>query len=304
MIYSNCEEKVLVIYNPAAGLAINGYAWNYIKSFLTKNKIIFEVFATSGESSLQKVVYGKINEGVNKVLVVGGDGTVSLVADALAGTNIPLSIIPVGTGNLIARELQIPLGISKSLRLAFSKDHTIRPIDGMQVNYHRIFLLNISVGISPELFSNTSQLEKRMFGKLIYIFKFIKLVVNLKLRNIKLDHDGHIESKYVTEVIISNCKILGFPPFYWQEESALDDGKLGCHTIRAIKVTDIIRFALSLSLYPKTIQPMVSYFEVEDYIEIKSSKPLKIQADGDFIGDTPIRIDLVRNVCNFIVPPK
>lgn len=304
MIYTTFEEKVLVIYNPTAGLAINGYAWNSIRSFLTKHKIHFEVFVTSGESSLRKIVDEKLDEGFNKLLVAGGDGTVSLVADALASTNIPLSIIPVGTGNLIARELQIPLAIGKSLRLAFSKDHAIRSIDGMRVNDHRIFLLNISVGISPELFSNTSQLEKRMFGKLFYILKFIKLVVNLKLRNIELDHDGHIESKCVTEVIISNCKILGFPPFYWQEESALDDGKLGCHTIRAINVSDIIKFALSLSLYPKTIQPMVSHFEVEDYIEIKSSKPLKIQADGDFIGDTPIRIDLVRNVCNFIVPPN
>lgn len=304
MIYTNFEEKVLVIYNPTAGLAINGYAWKLIQSFLIKNKIQFEVFRTSSESSLRKSVDEKLDQGYNKILVAGGDGTVSLVADALAGTKIPLSIIPIGTGNLIARELQIPLVISKSLRLAFSKDHEIRPIDGMRVNDQRIFLLNVSVGVSPELFSNTSQPEKRMLGRLFYIIKFIQLVADLKLKNIKLEHDGHKESKYVTEVIISNCKILGFPPFYWQEESALDDGKIGCHLIRAIKISDIIKFALSLSLYPRTIKPMVSFYDIENYVEIKSSKPLKIQADGDFIGITPIRIDLVRNACHFIVPPS
>jgi len=298
------EEKVLVIYNPTAGLAINGYARIAIKSFLTKHSIHFEVFQTSGESCLRALVKEKMDEGFNKVLVAGGDGTVSLVADALTGTKIPLAIIPIGTGNLIARELLIPLVINKSLRLAFSKDFTLRPIDGMRVNDHRIFLLNISIGVSPELFSNTSQPEKRLFGRLIYIIKFIKLAVNLKLRNIKLDHDGQKESKFVTEVVIANSKILGFPPFYWPEESALDDGILGCHMIRAIKISDIVKFAISLSLYPRTIKPLVSYYEIKSYVEVRSSKPLNVQADGDFIGVTPIRIELVRNVCNFIVPPS
>jgi len=298
------EEKVLIVYNPTSGLAIHGYVWNYIHSYLKSHKINFEPFYTSGESSLREVIQEKINHGCTRFLVAGGDGTVSLVADALLGTNYPLAIIPIGTGNLLARELHIPLAINKSLKLAISKNPSIRSIDGMKVNEQRIFLLNISAGISPELFQKTNMQEKRLLGRLIYVINFIKIVAHLELSKIKFEYDGFKQSKYATEVIISNSKILAFPPFLWQEDSSLDDGKLGFHMIRALQFSDVIKFALSLSIFPKTIQPEVNYFEIKNYIEVKSTKPLKIQADGDYIGVTPIRIDLVRNACNIIIPPK
>lgn len=298
------EEKVLVVYNPTSGLAIHGYIWNYIHSYLDSQKINFESLYTSGESSLREVIKEKINHGFNRFLVAGGDGTVSLVADALLGTNFPLAIIPIGTGNLIARELQIPLAINKSLKLAISKKPTIRSIDGMKVNDQRIFLLNISAGISPELFQKTNMQEKRLLGRLIYVINFIKIIAHLKLSEMKFDYDGYNQTKYATELIISNSKILAFPPFLWQEASSLDDGKLGLHMVRALKISDVIKFALSLSLFPNSIQSEVNYFEIEKYIEVQSTIPLKIQADGDYIGVTPIRIDLVRNACNVIIPPK
>lgn len=297
------KEKALIIVNPFAGVITSNFTQNTINNFLNKNQIQFEIYQTARETSLRDLISKKIQEGFNKFIVAGGDGTVSLAADGLVGTGFPLAVIPTGTGNLLARELHIPLSVIPALKLAFSSEAEVRALDGMKVNGKRVYLLNISIGISPELFQDEIQKEKRFVGRVTYIMHFIKLILNLNIRNLKVDIDGKKQSKWASEVFISNGKILGFPPFSWNETSALDDGIVGCHFIRAIKFTDVIKFVFSLSFAPKKLEPLVKYYEIRDRLRISCKKPLKVQADGDLIGFTPILITIEKNLCKFIVPP-
>jgi diacylglycerol kinase family enzyme len=64
---------------------------------------------------------------VDRVIAVGGDGTIRIVADRLAGSGIPMAVVPVGTGNLLARNLDIPLSEPEALAVAFGQ-HT-REVD-------------------------------------------------------------------------------------------------------------------------------------------------------------------------------
>ena len=68
---------------------------------------------------------------VDRVIAVGGDGTIRMVADRLAGSGIPMAVVPVGTGNLLARNLDIPLTEEEAIEVAFG-DHT-RDIDLIKV---------------------------------------------------------------------------------------------------------------------------------------------------------------------------
>ena len=72
-----------------------------------------------------------VSAGVDRVIAAGGDGTVRIVADRLAETGIPMAVVPLGTGNLLARNLDIPLSEAEALEVAFG-DHT-RDIDLIKV---------------------------------------------------------------------------------------------------------------------------------------------------------------------------
>ncbi|MCJ7694830.1 MAG: acylglycerol kinase family protein, partial [Anaerolineaceae bacterium] len=108
-------DKVLIIYNPSAGLALKGFSLSFIKAYMKKNKIDHDFYFIKREISLRNQIKEMIALGFNIFLAAGGDGTVSLVADALYGFNLPLAIIPLGTGNLIALELAIPIDLKKAL---------------------------------------------------------------------------------------------------------------------------------------------------------------------------------------------
>ena len=72
-----------------------------------------------------------ISAQVDRVIAAGGDGTIRMIADRLAGSGIPMAVVPVGTGNLLARNLDIPLSESEALEVAFG-EHT-RDIDLIKV---------------------------------------------------------------------------------------------------------------------------------------------------------------------------
>ena len=297
------SAKVFLVFNPAAGMALSSLALTVIKTFFASHRIPYEIYMTRKQDEIRNLIRTKIDEGFGKFIAAGGDGTVSLLADALAGTDIPFAIIPTGTGNLLARELQVPISTIKALQLALAEDHLIKSVDGMQLNDQRLYFLNISVGVSSELMQDTHQKEKRLLGRIGYITKFIKLTFKLLARTLVFDIDGEQHTLRSTEAILSNGKILAFPPFRWAEPSCLDDGKISFHILRAYTVRDVIRFALSVSpLMLRPDQTIRFFADVEDEIQIAAKQPLKVQADGDFVGFTPIRVRVMRNACKIIVP--
>jgi len=296
------RDKVFIIYNPSAGLAIKGVALPIIKAYMKKYKIEYKILIMEGETILREQIKEMVILGFNKFLAAGGDGTVSLVADALYGSNLPLGIIPLGTGNLLALELNIPIDVIKALDLVFMKNNKQISVDGMLVNKNRVFLLNVSSGASSELMNLTEQNEKRVIGKLGYIRCFLKQLSHLKNNSYTVEIDGKTQTFLASEVIASNGKFVGFKPFKWHETSSFDDGILNIHIISVRNIWDVLVFAISLSIFPLNLNRMVTNFEFTKFVKIETPHPLLVQADGDCIGDTPLTIEVIRNSCNVFVP--
>jgi len=120
--------------------------------------------------------------GADLVIAIGGDGTVRAVASALAGSGVPLGIIPVGTGNIFARNMDLPLGdISALIRTAL--DGRSAPTDVGRVTLDRgpkgqskehVFLVMAGVGFDAEMVAGADERLKRRLGWLAYFFAAIK----------------------------------------------------------------------------------------------------------------------------------
>jgi diacylglycerol kinase (ATP) len=103
------KEKILFIINPISGTKYKGHLPGIIKELTDSAFFDVEVVITKYKGEATEIVHQKMTGNYNYFVAVGGDGTVNEIAKALIGTRAVLGIIPVGSGNGLARHLQIPL---------------------------------------------------------------------------------------------------------------------------------------------------------------------------------------------------
>ncbi|MEX3505732.1 diacylglycerol kinase family protein [Corynebacterium sp. LK2510] len=168
--------------------------------------------------------------GVELVLVAGGDGTVRVIASALAGTGVSMGIIPSGTGNLLARNLELDLDLTASVRRAFQGRD--RNVDVCSVDLHRPdgstdslgFAVMAGLGLDTGMLENTDESLKKHIGPLAYGQGLIRsLVDGGDVRATYSIDDTQVDNARLHTMIFGNCGYLinEFPLFPAAEP---DDG--------------------------------------------------------------------------------
>src|SRR5260221_12235374 len=102
-----------------------------------------------------------VSAGAGLVLACGGDGTVAACAEGVTGTGVPLAIIPMGTGNLLARNIGLPAGLDEALAVALGGAD--RAIDAGRVN-GALFVVMAGLGLDARMLSGTSDPLKKRLG--------------------------------------------------------------------------------------------------------------------------------------------
>ena len=123
-------------------------------------------FETTPQDPGRGQVRRALGAGADLVLVCGGDGTVAACAGALAGTDVTLALVPVGTGNLLARNLDLPLEIEPALDVAFGSGR--RQLDVLEAGEHR-FVVMAGLGFDAALIRDTDEGAKARAGWAAYL---------------------------------------------------------------------------------------------------------------------------------------
>ena len=138
--------KTFIVINPAAAKNAREPILEAMSRHFSSPYIDYEIYETAKGDKPGDIVRKRLRD-FDLVVAAGHDGTVSAAIDGLVGSSVPLGIIPAGTGNLIARELGVPLEIEDAVAL-IAGAHIFRKIDAMTTG-KRVYVLNASLGISP-----------------------------------------------------------------------------------------------------------------------------------------------------------
>lgn len=180
-----------------------------------------------------------IAKGVQMVIAAGGDGTVRAVAEGLRGSDTALALLPSGTGNLLARNLELGLhSVDDSLEIAFGGvDRAIdlgiaelRRADGSTEEH--AFAVMAGIGIDAKMVANSNEELKRRVGWVAYIDAIARAVRDtdrLKVR-FRID-DGPVRAMSAHTVLVGNCGLLP-GNILLLPEATLDDGRLDIVALR------------------------------------------------------------------------
>jgi diacylglycerol kinase (ATP) len=298
----NPSQKVFVVFNPTAGK--EGQA-DEVRAALARHFIppqwTPEIYEMTGKEDVAAICRAACDRGASLVIAAGGDGTLIGVANGLVHSPVPLGILPLGTGNDLARALLIPLKVDEAVELLVS-DHAVMEVDALQVG-ESCFFSNVSVGISSEMINDTTSANKKLFGRLAYVLAMVKRSSLFKLQRYTITMDGQPRSIRAAEVLISNTTLLEKPPFLFGPPETLSNGQLEVYVVTARTLGDYIGLVWDLFSRPGKPAAKVSHWAAKQSIRIDAIRrsPL-VQADGEVIGYTPVEIQLVPKAIHVIMP--
>lgn len=283
--------KIFVVLNPVAGRAQPKDVRKVLERHFKGQDWQLEVYETSGDESIGEVVRRAVAEGAERVFAAGGDGTISAVADGLVGTKIPLGIIPAGTGNVLAQELDIPQDIDKACRL-LAETAVTRELDALEVD-GRYYILSIGTGLDAMTIEQTGREEKRRFGRLAYAASVVKVLVGVQPHRFELTIDGQKKHVRAADVLVTNIGTL-IKPIRWGRHILPDDGKIDICIVRAQNLIDILLVIWDM-LWPGPPREdrNLRFLIARESVHISARQPLSVQGDGELLGKTPVEAAVV-----------
>jgi YegS/Rv2252/BmrU family lipid kinase len=292
--------KAFVVQNPVAGSQATELVTSKLREFFKRVGWQHQIYQTQPGDDVPSIARSAAHDGYDLLIAAGGDGTVSAVATGISEFQIPMGILPAGTGNGLARDLKIPLALDRALEVIYKRAE-IRALDAIQVG-ERYFLLNLSAGLTPKAMEETDRVQKRQVGRLAYILAGLRLLGGVQPSTYYLEIDGSRHKVRASEVLLLNSMNLGDTGRILQLDIHNDDGRLDLFVVESKTSIDYLRAALNILLRRENEEPEVQRFAVRDQIRIRGNRRLLVQADGDIIGHTPVTAKLVKSLVQVITP--
>lgn len=242
-------------------------------------------FPTPAENPGPAIAAEVVSAHVDRVIAAGGDGTVRIVADRLAGSGIPMALVPVGTGNLLARNLDIPLTEPEALAIAFGQ-HT-RDIDLVKLTVDGVpsehFAVIAGLGVDAMIMDETNSDLKDTIGAGAYFIAAAKALGRTPIHMwITLD-DHRPQHRYAMICAIGNVGELAGNLTLIPDASP-DDGLLDVYVASPRRAIHWLRVLLRLITLRPRHDDRVDQWQARE-IEVRLRHPDPYQLDGDVIGD-------------------
>jgi diacylglycerol kinase family enzyme len=220
-----------------------------------------------------------VQAGVDLIVGTGGDGTITACAAGVAGTGVPLAIIPAGTGNVLARNLGLPMDLGEALEVALTGAD--QQIDVGLAN-GKLFVAMAGIGLDADMLNSTSESAKKRFGYAAYVVSVLRHLRDRPIRATLTADGGPPVRLRTSGIIVGNVGWLqaGLPLL---PDAVPDDGMLDVVVLPARGGLSWLAFAVHVLLRHRTEQIFRATFT---RLRIDIDREHMWEVDGEVIGRT------------------
>jgi YegS/Rv2252/BmrU family lipid kinase len=283
-----------VILNPTAGSPEHIRSWQERIESLAGDCPV-RVTAHSGEA--EELARRAVEAGFTRIVAAGGDGTVSQVANGLVGSNATLGVLPMGTVNVFAMELGLPL---HSLRRCWEiiEDRNVRLVDLPSAN-GKYFVQLGGVGLDAQVVKETSLAFKRSLGPLSYLISAAHIAARQPPKLfIESEHTAVEEGSFV---LIGNGRLYGGPfPFF--KHAIIDDGLFDVVVFKRLGYLEIVKYLQDVVFSSDIKAPEIEYFQTRQ-LRITSEQDVPLELDGELAGSCPVDFRIRKRALRVLAPP-
>jgi diacylglycerol kinase (ATP) len=295
------SEPPLFLVNPASGNGSTGKRWPKLRERaaelgLRGEEVLSEYPGHLGEAAK--------DAGSSLLVVIGGDGTVNEVANALAGRETEIAVLPGGTGMDFSRTHGIPSSFDDAVRVAL--DGETRTIDLGRVELDegtsRLFANVGSAGMSGAVARRANSMTKRFGGRATFFYALTREFVAWQNTSVTVElEDGTRRQGPMHDVIVANGNWHG-GGMKLAPDARQDDGAFDVVTIGDVNKLDFLTTAPKLYSGRYLSHPKVELLRSPS-VAVSAAEPLPLEVDGEPIGVTPARFEVVPAALRLRVPP-
>jgi len=294
-------RKIQVIINPAAGQ--DEPILNTLNDVFYAAGVDWDISVTMQAGDGLRFAREAVAAGVDIVAAYGGDGTQMEVAEGLQGSGVPLAILPGGTANLMAHELNVPLTLAGAAKLATQETLPIYGIDVGQVSGdfgEQLFMLRVGVGQEANKVELADRSLKDKYGLMAYSIAAIKSLTESDKATYKLTIDGRSSEVRGFTCLVDNAGNMGFRDISFAEAIDVHDGFVDLIVIRDLGFRSM--YSVGASIANLQTNPHAFHHWQARELTIDTIPPQLVHADGEVIGKTPVTIRVLPQKLNVLSP--
>jgi len=280
--------KTMVIVNKVAAHGRAATTWDLIRPVISRQGHEYDWAETERPGHATELARGAVDGGYQRIIALGGDGTIHETVNGMAGTNVILGVIPAGTGNDFAKSLDLPR--SPLAALAAIDSGRVRRIDLARAN-DRYYVNVGGVGFDAEVAGEANRIPKYIQGAFAYLVAILRILPRYDPVPLRIELDGQRLEERCLLVAAGNGRYTG-GGLKICPGAAPDDGLLD------VIVGGNFGKMETLAVLPRVFSGThVTHPKVTSYqasrVTINSAIPLLVYADGEILGQTPVTFEVI-----------
>jgi diacylglycerol kinase (ATP) len=254
------------------------------------------VRVTSHPGEAEALARRAVEEGFTRIVAAGGDGTVNQVANGIVGSNVILGVFPMGSVNVFALELGLPLN---NLQRCWDiiEDTNIRLVDLPSAN-GKYFVQLAGVGLDAQVVKETSLAFKRSFGPLSYLISAAQIAAREPPKLFIESENSSLEEG--SFVLVGNGRLYGGPfPFF--KHAIIEDGLFDVVVFKRLGYLEIVKYLQDVVFSSDIKVPEIEYFQTRQ-LRITSEQDVPLELDGELAGNCPVDFRIRERALRVLTP--
>ncbi len=289
--------RIIVLFNPSAR---RGQARRLLDRALTvfrQQNVQFDVRESQSSQHLMELARGASEEKPDLVVSAGGDGTHHYVINGLLKSEVPLGLLPMGTGNDFAKGVGMPMDVHAAARALLNGN--VREIDLARAGA-AVYACVAGAGFDSIVNRYTNERARWLSGSPAYVWSLLRCLKEYRPEPLEITADGQFFSGDVVFAVVgNNASYAG--GIRLAPRAKLDDGVLDVCVIPYMGRLELLRWVPRAYRGEHLNHPRIKYLQARK-ITLRTPSRMELFGDGEFLQELPVTIEVVPRALRVIAP--